>query len=246
VTGSTTMTPTASFARGSSSASGGGRRRLPVALVALLLTLLLAGCRQDMHDQAKYEPLEASALFADGASSRVPPAYTVARGAPDPTDPAVSGLLADGEWIDELPVALDAALLERGRERFDIYCSPCHDRLGSGRGMIVLRGFYQPPTYHQDRLREAPVGYLFEVITNGYGLMSGYGSQVKPRDRWAIAAWIRVLQRSQFTPQTMLTAVDRERVAEGWIDPAARPARDGGAHGEPAPAHGEAEEAPAH
>lgn len=214
--------------------------------VAFAAVLLLAGCRQDMHDQPKYEPLEASALFADGASSRTPPPYTVARDAPDPTDPAVSGLLPDGGWVDELPMALDAELLARGQERFDIFCAPCHDRLGTGRGMIVLRGFYQPPTYHQDRLREASLGYLFDVINNGYGLMSGYGSQVPPRDRWAIAAWIRVLQRSQFTPQSLLTELDRERVAEAWIDPAALPAARGGDHGETAGDHEDGGEAEAH
>jgi mono/diheme cytochrome c family protein len=195
--------------------------------------LLLAGCRQDMHDQAKYEPLEGSELFANGAASRVPPPYTVAQDSLDPADPAVSGVHADGSWVDELPMELDAELLVRGAERFDIYCSPCHDRLGTGRGMIVRRGFYEPPSYHQDRLRQAPLGYLYDVISNGYGRMSGYGAQVKPRDRWAIAAWIRVLQRSQYAPETMLTSADRERVAEGWIDPAILPARNGG-HGEAA------------
>ncbi|HVS66247.1 MAG TPA: cytochrome c [Thermoanaerobaculia bacterium] len=221
-------------------------RRSSVPVVAIAAALLLSGCRQDMHDQPKYEPLEPSALFADGASARTPPPYTVARDAPDPTDPAVSGLLPDGDWLDELPMALDAELLARGQERFDIFCAPCHDRLGGGRGMIVLRGFYQPPTYHQDRLREAPLGYLYDVISNGYGLMSGYGSQVPPRDRWAIAAWIRVLQRSQFAPQSLLTELDRERVAEAWIDPAALPDARGGDHGETDGDHGEGGEAEAH
>jgi mono/diheme cytochrome c family protein len=195
------------------------RPRPAAVLATVAALLLLAGCRQDMHDQAKYEPLEASALFADGAASRVPPAYTIAQGTLDSLDPFHTGVAADGSWLEELPVELDAALLARGQERFDIYCSPCHDRLGTGRGMIVQRGFYVPPTYHQDRLRTAPVGYLFDVASNGYGRMSGYRAQVKPHDRWAIAAWIRVLQRSQFNVTASLSAEDRQRVAEGWVDP---------------------------
>ncbi|HVS15156.1 MAG TPA: cytochrome c [Thermoanaerobaculia bacterium] len=213
-------------------------RSRALVVLATAAALLLVGCRQDMHDQAKYEPLEASALFSDGAASRVPPAFTVARGTLDALDPFHTGVGADGSWLVELPVELDAALLARGRERFDIYCSPCHDRLGTGRGMIVRRGFSEPPTYHQDRLRLAPVGYLFDVASNGYGRMSGYRAQVGVHDRWAIAAWIRVLQRSQLNPTVTLSAEDRQRVAEGWVDPRVAPAPSG--HGEHAGDSGDA------
>lgn len=210
------------------SSSSSSRRRLTAGLLGLVL-LLAVGCRQDMHDQMKYEPLEGSTLFSDGTSARPFPIHTVARGSLGETDTSRTGVLADGSFALELPMALDEQVLERGEERFNIYCSPCHDRTGSGRGMIVQRGFAQPPTFHQDRLREMPVGYLFDVASNGYGQMSGYKSQVKASDRWAITAWIRVLQRSQNVQLSSLSEQERRYVEEGK---SLLEVADKGSHGE--------------
>ncbi len=195
----------------SKSRSRAWQRSLPVVLVAA--GILLAGCRQDMHNQAKYEALEESDFFPDGATSRVPPANTVARDSIDPTSSTNTGADAAG-WVELVPFQVDEVFLRRGQQRFDIYCSPCHDNSGSGRGMIVQRGFKQPPSYHEQRLREMPIGYFYDVATNGYGLMSGYKGQIKLQDRWAIAAWIRVLQRSQYVPESELSAEQRQGLAE--------------------------------
>jgi mono/diheme cytochrome c family protein len=196
--------------------------------------LFSLGCRQDMHDQAKYEPLEASTLFEDGSSSRQFPAHTVSRNGRGVSSVENTGVTSNGQFAQNLPVALDEALLTRGEERYNIYCSPCHDRVGTGRGMIVQRGFVQPPSYHDDRLREMPVGYFYDVISNGYGQMSGYKAQIKPDDRWAIAAWIRVLQRSQSVQITSLSSEQQGFVAEGKN---LMPAHQGGGHGDDG--HGE-------
>ena len=153
--------------------------------------LLLGACRQDMHDQPKYKSLRQSAFFADGRTSRPLIEGTVARGdVPDATGKV------NGVYVAN-PLPANEATFRRGRERYDIYCSPCHDRVGTGNGMIVQRGYRQPPTFHQDRLRSVADGYFFETITAGFGVMPSYAAQVPPDDRWAIAAWIRVLQRSQ-------------------------------------------------
>jgi hypothetical protein len=149
-----------------------------------------------MHNQPRYEPLEASSFFADGRASRPLVSGTVARGQLR-TDRHFYLGKVDGHLVDTLPVPVTRPLLERGRERYDIYCAPCHDRLGSGQGMIVRRGFRRPPSLHIDRLREAPIGHFFDVISNGFGVMTDYAAQVTPRDRWAIAAYVRVLQLSQ-------------------------------------------------
>ena len=149
--------------------------------IALLLLVTLTACRRDMADQPKLKPLGSSSFFTSGAASRTAPAHTVAR-----DDRPVS-----------TPAPVTRAQLERGRERYDIYCSVCHGRLGDGYGMIVQRGFPAPPTFHQARLREAPAQHYFDVVTNGFGVMYPYASRVSADDRWAIIAWIRVLQRSQ-------------------------------------------------
>jgi len=185
-----------------------------------------------MHNQAKFEPYELSDFFPDGSSARVPPVFTVARDSVDHTSTLYTGE-DDNGWVDTVPYLVDQNFLHRGQERFDIYCSPCHDNSGSGRGMIVQRGFKQPPSYHEQRLREMPLGYFYNVATNGYGLMSGYKSQVKLQDRWAIAAWIRVLQRSQYVPEATLTEAEREHLAEaetfsGSLPEAAHAAGDNG------------------
>lgn len=156
----------------------------------------LAGCRQDMHDQPRYKPLGYNIFYPDNRDSRPIPSGTVARGTLH-TDVAFYQGKVNGADIDYLPIPVNAALIERGHQRFDIYCSPCHGRLGNGLGMIVRRGLKQPPSYHIDRLRTAPVGHFFDVITNGYGAMLNYSAQIEPRDRWAIISYIRALQFSQ-------------------------------------------------
>lgn len=164
-----------------------------------------------MHNQAKYEPFEQSDFFANGSSARMPVAHTVARGSADPNSPEESGEDDQG-WLSAVPYVVDEPFLRRGQQRFDIFCAPCHDSSGAGNGMIVQRGFKQPPSYHEQRLRDMPIGYFYNVATNGYGLMSGYKAQVKQQDRWAIAAWVRVLQRSQSVPASSLSAPDREQL----------------------------------
>jgi cytochrome c len=154
-----------------------------------------------MHDQPRYEPLEASSFFADGRASRPLLPGTVARGQLRTDTHAYTGKV-DGNLVETLPMPVTRALLERGRERYNIYCAPCHDRLGGGQGMVVQRGFRRPPSLHIDRLREAPIGHFYDVMSNGFGVMMDYAAQVPPADRWAIAAYIRVLQLSQHAQLT--------------------------------------------
>ena len=149
-----------------------------------------------MHDQPKVEALEPSGFFRDGRSARPLVEGTVARGHLDADVPFHTGT-ADGGWVHDLPLPLTRPLLVRGRERYDIFCSPCHDRTGSGRGMIVQRGFPRAASYHEQRLRDAPPGYFFNAMTNGFGVMPSYATQIPPEDRWAIVAYIRALQLSQ-------------------------------------------------
>lgn len=176
--------------------------------LALLLVLLAGACRQDMHDQPKVKPLRPSAFFPDGRSARPLVAGTVARGHVDADLAAASGKRGDA-WVQDPPMPVTTTLLARGRERFDIYCAVCHDRAGTGAGMIVLRGFRRPPSFHIDRLRQAPAGYLFDVATNGFGVMSGYAPQVPVGDRWAIVAYVRALQRSQWGTLADVPASER-------------------------------------
>lgn len=160
------------------------------------LALLAAGCRQDMHDAPRYEPLEASTFFADGRSSRPLLANTVARGQLRQDRHLYEGIV-EGQPAETLPMAVTPQLMARGQERFNVFCAPCHGRMGAGDGMIVERGFRKPPSYHEDRLRNAPVGYFFDVMTHGFGAMQDYSAQLPVADRWAIAAYIRALQFSQ-------------------------------------------------
>jgi cytochrome c553 len=157
------------------------------------------GCRQEMYDQPKYKPLAKSDLFADGRASRPLVEGTVARGTLDaaaaPIPPAGGPSMT--AFVTTLPVPLTRELVSRGRERFEIFCSPCHDRTGSGRGMVVRRGYRQPPSLHIERLRDAPIGHFYDVETRGLGAMPDYAQQIPPADRWAIAAYIRALQLSQ-------------------------------------------------
>ena len=176
-----------------------------------LCVSLLTGCRQDMHDQPRYEPFEASAFFADGRSVRPQVPGTVARGQLQ-TDTHFSTGMTGGKVADTLPFPVTRPLLDRGQERYTIFCVPCHDSLGNGRGIIVQRGFRQPPSFHLERLREAPIGHFFAVMTNGFGAMADYATQIPPQDRWAITAYIRALQLSQHATLTDVPAEVRQRL----------------------------------
>ncbi|RIK82538.1 MAG: quinol:cytochrome C oxidoreductase [Planctomycetota bacterium] len=189
------------------------------ALSAMIIAVAaLAGCHQDMYDQPRYEPLEPSDFFGDGRSARPLVPGTVIYGAEMADDVLHTGR-SDGELATELPLELDAALLRRGQERFNIYCSNCHGRSGDGNGMIVQRGYRQPPTYHSDRLRGAPIGHFFEVMTNGFGVMPAYSIQVNAGDRWAIAAYIRALQLSQFATLDDVAASERAKLEQAAATP---------------------------
>jgi len=167
-----------------------------ISALGLLATLALAGCRQDMHDQPRFKPLARSDFYADMRSARPPVEGTVARGEWHEDLYFYSGKVGNQPG-DAIPFPVSEEVLARGQERFNIYCSPCHSRLGDGNGMIVQRGFHPPPSFHTDRLRKAPLGYFYGVITNGFGAMPEYASQIPPRDRWDIVAYIRALQLSQ-------------------------------------------------
>jgi hypothetical protein len=158
--------------------------------------MFAAGCDQAMSDQPHRGPLAPSTFFPDGRSSRPPVAGTVAQGDLRLDDHLYRGVIGT-EPADTFPFPVTREILARGRERFDIFCSPCHDRTGHGHGMIVSRGYAPPPSYHIDRLRVAKLGHFFEVITHGFGAMPDYGSQIPARDRWAIIAYVRALQESQ-------------------------------------------------
>jgi cytochrome c553 len=162
----------------------------------VIFSALLLGCRRDMHVQPRYEPEDPSTFFADGRSERPPVEGTVARGQLRTDELLYTGRIK-GAVADMFPFPITAADLSRGRERYNIYCSPCHDYTGSGNGMIVQRGFPSPPSFHIERLRQAAAGHFFEVMTNGLGRMYSYASRVSPDDRWRIAAYIRALQLSQ-------------------------------------------------
>ena len=166
----------------------------------LLPVLVLAGCRQDMHNQPKFKPLAENTFYADLRAARDPIAGTVARGQLHEDVYFYSGKVGANPG-DYMPFPVTHEVMARGQDRFNIYCSPCHSRVGDGNGMIVQRGYRRPPSYHIDRLRKAPLGYFFDVMTNGFGAMPDYASQIPPRDRWAIVAYIRALQLSQDAAQ---------------------------------------------
>ncbi len=164
--------------------------------LALVVAFALSGCRLDMHVQPKYLPYAPTTFFPDGRSERQPVPGTIARGQLRLDDLLYTGT-ENGVESNRFPFPITRADLDRGRERFNIYCTPCHDYTGSGNGMIVQRGFPHPPSFHTDRLRQAPVGHFFGVMTNGFGAMYSYADRVDVGDRWRIAAYIRVLQLSR-------------------------------------------------
>jgi len=165
-----------------------------------------------MQDQPKFIPLRPSEFFADGRSERPLAEGTVARGHLNDDTAFYTGKGPDGKPVATFPFAVTKPVILRGQDRFNIYCSPCHGRLGMGDGMVVRRGFRHPPSYHSDFLRQVPNGYIFDVITNGFGAMPDYSAQIQPADRWAIVAYVRALQLSENASINDVPAADRSRL----------------------------------
>lgn len=189
--------------------------------LALCLVALLAGCRQNMHNQNKLEAYESSVFFEDGQGSRELPAGTVPRGAYGQKISPYTGLYEPGSAAipAQGPPQVTLAMIQRGQERYNVFCSPCHDRVGNGRGMIVRRGLKQPPSFHEARLRSVPAAYFVQVMTEGFGVMPSYAEEVSLQDRWAIAAYVRALQYSQNARLAEIPANRRQeleaRIREG-------------------------------
>jgi mono/diheme cytochrome c family protein len=173
----------------------------------------MTGCRQQMANQPRYDPLESSAFFADGQSARPLPPGTVARGELREDAHLYFGI-SENAAATTFPFPVTLAVLQRGRERYDIYCSPCHSRTGDGDGMIARRGFTRPPSFHTDRLRQLPPGHVFRIITDGFAAMPSYRQQIGPRDRWAIVAYIKALQFSQNASLENVPPDQRQRFGE--------------------------------
>jgi mono/diheme cytochrome c family protein len=182
--------------------------------LALTAVLFSSGCRQDMQDQPRYKPLAATNFFGDGRSARPAIDDTVARGQLHIDSARFTGKV-NGKDIDFMPIQITKLDVERGQQRFNIYCSPCHGQLGNGHGMIVSRGLRQPPSYLDPRLVDAPIGHFFDVMSNGYGSMYSYASRVAVDDRWRIAAYIRALQLSQNAPADVAATFSNTAVGGG-------------------------------
>jgi mono/diheme cytochrome c family protein len=185
-------------------------RRVIFPIVFLFLFLGLVGCQQKMATQGKLRTFQSSSRFEDGALARPKPDGTVPRGA-ELSESVAQGMAQGGRGVllQKNPLPVNMQLLKRGQQRFQIYCSPCHGDTGAGNGMVVQRGFPRPPSYHIDRLRTAPDGYLFHTITQGIGGMYSYADRISVEDRWAIVAYIRALQKSQNTRVGELTNAER-------------------------------------
>lgn len=179
----------------------------------MLLAVTAAGCRQDMHDQPNYSPLEESTFFADGQASRPLVEGTVARGHLN-EDPLFYAGKEGEDDATRFPFPVTDAVMTRGQERFNIYCSPCHGRTGLGDGMVVRRGYRRPPPLADERLRDQPPGHFFDVITNGFGAMPDYAAQIQVADRWAIVAYVRALQLSAHATLDEVPAGDRGKLDE--------------------------------
>ena len=175
--------------------------------------LLFAGCRMDMHEQPKYLPYQPTTFFDDGRSERPVVPGTVARGQLRLDELLYTGK-ENGVLSNRFPFPITREDLERGRQRYNIYCTPCHDYAGSGQGIVVQRGFPPPLSFHIDRLRQAPVGHFFDVMTSGYGSMYSYASRIEPEDRWRIAAYIRVLQLSENAREQDVPPSDRSKLIQ--------------------------------
>jgi mono/diheme cytochrome c family protein len=197
-------------------------RKIFCLLAAVFCLLTVSGCRQDMHNQPKYKPLRPSPLFSDKSSARPLIEGTVARGTLQEDEVFFTGKMS-GATVKQLPFQMTEKDLDRGQERFNIFCTPCHDMTGTGKGMVVQRGYRQPPSLHDPRLRAADPGYVFDVITNGFGAMPDYRTQIDARDRWRIVAYVRALQLSNAG-----TAADIPGGNPDAANKAAQPAGRGG------------------
>ena len=186
-------------------------KALCVGAGALGLCMLLTACRQDMHNQPRYKPLAESEFFDDHRSARPFINGTVARGHLRIDEARYSGQI-DGQDVDQFPIPIAKADIERGETRYNIYCSPCHSRVGDGNGMVVQRGFKQAASFYSDKLEKAPVGHIFDVITNGYGAMASYASRIEPDDRWRVVAYIRALQLSESASVNDVPAEQRDKM----------------------------------
>ena len=171
----------------------------------------IAGCRQQMADQPHQRPLEPSNFFDDGMASRPVEPGTVARAGKEQNGLRFPSKV-DGKLVDTFPFEVTMEVLARGQERYEIFCSPCHDRLGTGQGMIVRRGFTPARSFHDPRLRDAPAGHFFEVMTQGFGQMPSYANQLSEQDRWAVIAYIRALQFSRNVRLDQLPPEDRAKM----------------------------------
>lgn len=218
-------------------------------IVLVLAAFLATGCRYDMQDQPRYKVYKQSDFFADNRASREPVAGTVAKGQlhddkafytgkianPNPNAQVQTTTDASGNTlvtsfpndIDEFPVPVTKELIDRGQNRFNVYCIVCHGATGNADGMVVRRGFPKPPTYHDDRLRNAPVGHFFDVMTNGWGRMNSYAAQISPADRWAIVAYIRTMQMAQ-NPEMNLKMAGQSNSPVPSASPAANANKNGG------------------
>lgn len=201
------------------------KRRLAATLLATVsISAALTGCRKvEMHEQEKKDPFEQSPVFADGIASRPIIAGTVVRGQPRTDAAKYVGIDANGRAVTEFPWQMTAADLHRGKERYDIYCYICHGQTGYGDGMAVRRGFVRPQSFHSQRLKDAPPGYYYQVVTNGLGAMYSYAERVTPEDRWRIAAYIKTLQISQSQSFAALTPEEQQKVQDS-TKPAPQPA----------------------
>jgi mono/diheme cytochrome c family protein len=209
-----------------------GRPRLAAPLgtsLVAIVAVLAFGCRQDMHDQPKYEPYEKSEFFADGRAMRPPVEGTVARGQLR-DDPRLYAGKEGTAFVAAIPLPVDEKLVRRGQERFGIYCTPCHGERGMGNGIVVQRGYRTPASFHEERLRAQPDGYYFDVMTNGFGVMPDYASQVPVKDRWAIVAYIRALQISQNATLDDVPPAERPRLTAAGASTAPTPAPSAGQH----------------
>lgn len=180
-----------------------------------LTAVVAAGCRQDMHDAPRYDPLESSDFFANGSAARPLVAGTVARGHLNDDAFLHTGKDAAGLPVAAFPFAISRADLDRGQARFNVYCAPCHGQTGEGNGMVVQRGYRQAQSMHIDRLRLAPVGYFYDVITNGFGVMPDYRGQISVDDRWKIIAYVRALQLSRTATATDVPADVLDQLRKG-------------------------------
>jgi mono/diheme cytochrome c family protein len=206
-------------------------------LTGALLAAALCGCRQDMHDMPRKKPQAASVFFKDGKVARNFVPGTIPHGPSDDLHTDDNRWLAedaafytgklDGKPVETFPLKVDAALLARGRARFEVSCTPCHGFLGNGDGTVVARGMKRPPSYHIERLQKSPPGYFYDVITNGFGAMYDQADRINPKDRWAIVAYVRALQLSQNVKFDELSAQERQLVVDSTKKPAESPTHTG-------------------